>query len=285
MRWCLVLVVILGVLVAGIAKVATRPRGAFASRPSEEPSTMDGEGANDEPGEAPVSPPAPPRRPRARLPTIENAPARPTIATLHGHVRLPAGRSNGAGAKADDTEIDDDAVHLADLEVVASAGARTLSAHVDREGRFAFHLPPGDYTLRVSSGPWMAERTGVLARGGFDREVDLELARGATIAGRVRGATGELLSVSVRTPGSISGPGEVTGLKVCLKQTEVRRGEDCVWQRTGPYVFKHRPLGATMIVLAHGRTCVSEQRTITVQRGQTRVGVTCARGIGADHDS
>ena len=204
MRWCLVLVVILGVLVAGVAKVATRHRGALASSaPNEKPSAND-EDAEDASGEtAPPPPPAPRPRPRPRLPTVEtSAGGRAGIATLHGQVRLPAGRTKGGRGQGEDGNEDDDAIDLANLAVVAGDGVRTLSAHVDREGRFAFHLPPGQYTLTVSAGPWIAQRTGVLARSGFDREVDLELGLGATIGGRVRGVTGGLVSISVRPAGA-----------------------------------------------------------------------------------
>lgn len=459
MRWCLVLLVILGVLLAGLAKVATRQRGGSALRPSTaEPPATGGEDEEDVRDETPPSPPpAPRRRSPRRLVTVEtNAAVHAGIAILHGHVRLPAPRSPGRHAGADDADRDREAIDLGDIAVIARDGARTLSARADGEGRFAFHLPPGAYTLSASAGPWTAVRTNVSARSGFDREVDLELALGATIGGRVRGATDGLAWVSVRPAGApaptppiaqvsiddderfvvrglnpeqrydltvsgqeirsvnlpgvmapaaeldvtverrailrgaigvpagepcpieevflrtaerdattasaseidvaaepesgdvpdgacvfelrvpdgvshatviatgsgwqleeaveipasgdpapvclnppcgnpgdlaadvvveISGAGEVRGLVVCLTETEPRLGETCLRQGTGPYVFKRRPLGSTMIVRAEGRTCVSDQRTITVQRGDNRIGIACARAAGAGHES
>ena len=187
MRWCLVLVAILGVLVAGIVKVATRERGASARLPPiSEPAEGEESGEGAVESSAASARPALRRRvPRPGLPTVENADARrPAIAMLHGHVRLPAGWTNAGRREAQSG--DEDAIDLADLTVVATDGVRTLTANADREGRFAFHLPPGAYTLSVSTGDWTAIRTDVLARSATDREVDLQLARGATIAGRLR---------------------------------------------------------------------------------------------------
>jgi hypothetical protein len=83
----------------------------------------------------------------------------------------------------------------------------------------------------------------------------------------------------------ISGAGQVRDLMVCLRATEPRLGATCLGQGTGPYVFKRLPIGATMIVQAEGKTCVSDQRTITVQHGDNRIGVACARALGDGHDS
>lgn len=203
MRWCLVLVVLLGLLVAGIAKVATRERGATARRPpTPGPPVTEPDDIGAGPERA-ADPPRAPRRPRPRLPLVEQSASRPPgIAMLHGHVRMPAGwpaPGPGDGERGDD---DGDVIELADIAVVADDGVRSLTATADKEGKYAFHLPPGLYTLSAAAGPWVTIRTDVIARGGTDREVDLQLAMGATISGQLRGATDDQVSISARPTGA-----------------------------------------------------------------------------------
>lgn len=202
MRLGLVLVGILAVLLAGIVKVATRQRGAPVTAPATAAAPRDDDERGARAMDEIVSAPARPRAsgPRPALPVVDRRGSeRASIAILHGRVRGVA------------TDPDDDAGGPSSVEVVATDGARTVTARAKRDGRFSFHLPPGSYTLRASTGPWVAIRTDVVARGGVDREVDLELTVGATISGHLRRrADGDvdLVATSVGSGSTDAGGGE-----------------------------------------------------------------------------
>jgi hypothetical protein len=201
MRWCLVLIVILGVLVAGFAKVARRERGALAGRPAPAPAEEidDTSLAPEASGVPRARPPRLPRRPPRRLPTVEKSAAEPAgVTALHGRVRLAGVRSDRIPKEGGD----DGMVALANIQIVATDGIRNLRARASRDGRFAFHLPPGVYTLSASTGPWAAIRTDVAARSGVDREIDLELAMGAMISGRLRTTAESVIWLSARAAGA-----------------------------------------------------------------------------------
>jgi hypothetical protein len=134
------------------------------------------------------------RRPPKRPPTTEvdiaaidppeTAAPRPTSAApirresegaahLRGRVLFPAG-----------VEVTED------LEVAAEDATRRVIARITDDGRFDIHLPSGRYTLVASAGLLVGVVPDVLVRSGAERDVDIRLATGAAIRGKVRAPNG-----------------------------------------------------------------------------------------------
>ena len=95
------------------------------------------------------------------------------VAHLRGRVLFPAG--------VEATE---------DLEVAAEDPTRRVIARITDDGRFDIHLPSGRYTLVASAGVLVGVVPDVLVRSGAERDVDIRLATGATIRGKVRAPDG-----------------------------------------------------------------------------------------------
>jgi hypothetical protein len=193
MRWILALALVLLVLVGLTVRIGTR-------RTKRAPAT--------EPREADVEPVAPPRHvPPARSPLGPAPRERTGVAHLKGRVLVPEG--------------EEDAGELSGLEVVADDGARSFDARLSGGGRFAFHLPPGRYTLTASAGDLVGAALDVPARAGTEREVDIRLGPGAKISGVVRAPAGLEVGVKATIAGETSEVGvadmgdgtfQVTGL-------------------------------------------------------------------------
>jgi hypothetical protein len=152
MRWCAALAIVLVALVAVTVK-HLRP-------PPKRPPPSDVEIAAIDPHET-----AAPRATSA-------APIRREsdgIAHLRGRVLFPAG--------AEPTD---------EIEVVAEDQTRRVTARISDDRRFDIHLPSGRYTLVASAGLLVGVVPDVLARGGALHDVDIRLASGATIRGRLQ---------------------------------------------------------------------------------------------------
>jgi hypothetical protein len=164
-RWCAPLVIVLGILLAASLHLGGHaPRRAVvpeaeASFESEEPIAR----ALDR--SAPPRP-APPRRP----PPARRE--RTALARLRGRVLL----SSEQGEPQD----------LGDLEVDAEDGDRFVVAELSPGGHFAFHLPPGRYTLVATGGDLAGMTVGVPARADQELEIDIPLGPAARIAGTAR---------------------------------------------------------------------------------------------------
>jgi hypothetical protein len=172
MRWCVALALVLVALVVMTVKTWRRaPRGPAAAPPAladtDPPATM---------------PPPAPAPPAARHDSSG-------IAHVRGRVFFPAG---------------EEATN--DLEVLAENGARALTAQILEGGRFQIHLPPGRYTFVATAGELVGSTPDVLARSGADRDVDIRLAVGAAIRGRLHGLADVFVSASP------AGGGEDTGI-------------------------------------------------------------------------
>jgi hypothetical protein len=181
MRWCIALSFVVVALVALTVKAGRRaPRKTAAATPEiadlVEPTQSD----------------APP-------PQLAAATAEPQeasgIAHVRGRIVFPAG-----------SEPPDD------VEVVAESGTRTFDAEVSDDGRFQIHLPPGRYTLAASAGPLVGTAPDVLLRGGAEREVDIRLAVGAAIRGRLRLAAVGLEPEGVAITAVVEGREEDSGV-------------------------------------------------------------------------
>jgi len=149
MRWCAALSVVLVALLVVTVKICRHPRKRVPAAPPPDIAES----------AAPPVLPAPAVAPRAAA----------GIAHLHGRVLFPDGR-----------EPTDD------VEVVAEDGTRSIAAQVTKNDRFQIHLPAGRYTLVASAGELVGVVPDVLARDG-NNDVDIRLAVGATIRGRVTG--------------------------------------------------------------------------------------------------
>jgi hypothetical protein len=88
-----------------------------------------------------------------------------------------------------------------DVEVVADDGDRFVVAELFGDGRFAFHLPPGRYTLMATSGDSAGLIAGVLARPDQELETDIRLGPAAHIAGTARAPEGGEISVKATPVG------------------------------------------------------------------------------------
>src|SRR5262249_16439081 len=103
------------------------------------------------------------------------------IAHLRGRLFLPAGveRTN-------------------ELLVVAEAGVRQFHADIpDDDTRYEIHLPSGRYTLVAAMGELGGVVPDVLARAGAPRDVDIRLAVGESIRGKVKAPSGAVVHVSL----------------------------------------------------------------------------------------
>jgi|HubBroStandDraft_5_1064220.scaffolds.fasta_scaffold24967_2 hypothetical protein len=164
-RWCTPLVIVLGVLVVASLRLGRHaPRRAVvpeteASSESEKASTR----APDR--NEPPHPAWPRRAPPAKR-------ERTALARLRGRVLLAPDRG----------EPED----LGDLEVDAEDGERFVVAELSPGGHFAFHLPPGRYTLVATSGDLAGMAVGVPARADRELEIDIPLGPAARIAGTAR---------------------------------------------------------------------------------------------------
>jgi hypothetical protein len=178
MRWCAALSLLLIVLLVTTVKVAFRePRWVAAeSSHRDHPAPLDGV------SRAAGAPTAPPRPYQTDTPPRAAwQPARPAagirgrtaVARVHGRVFPPPG-VNGQGA-----------FHFDGLEVSADDGLRAVTAKLSPGGRFAFHLPPGRYTLAAELGDLAGARSDVLARPDEDSEIDVQLGPTASISGNL----------------------------------------------------------------------------------------------------
>ena len=166
MRWCVALALVLAALVVLTVK-ATRRTSNKAPVVAPEIAEIA--------GPRPLVPSRALNAPPARQESPNNG-----VAFLHGRILFPAGA---------DTRRD--------VTVVAEGAERTLDAKVMEGGHFQIHLPPGRYTLIASAGELIGDVPDVYARGGAERNVDIRLAVGATIRGKVRGATDVSVSATI----------------------------------------------------------------------------------------
>jgi hypothetical protein len=161
MRLCAVLAVMLVALVVVTVRGLRRPHKHPAAPPPDVT-----EVAVPAVPTAAASAPAPPAR-------REGAGG---IARLHGRVLFPpnVGRTSN-------------------LEVVAEDPARRVFAQIRDDGRFDVHLPSGRYTLIATMGDLVGVVPDVLARGDAAHDVDIRLGPGATIRGKLRSASANVL--------------------------------------------------------------------------------------------
>jgi hypothetical protein len=173
MRWILALALVLVVLVGWTIRMAThRTKRA----PPIEPQEAD---------EEPVTP-------RRTVP-----PERWSLGPSSSRERAGVAHITGRATPPKNDEDGD----LSDLAVVADDGARTFKARVSDGGRFAFHLPPGRYTLTASTGELVGAVFDVAVRGGAEREVDIPLGPGAKISGVLRAPAHADISVKAVVAG------------------------------------------------------------------------------------
>jgi hypothetical protein len=179
-RWCAPLLAVLGVLLA-----ATIRLGRHQPRPAVVPVAED-PAESELPTELAPDRADPPERalPRALPPAKRN---RAALARLCGRVVFPAEQGG-----SDD---------LGDLEVIADDGDRYVVAELSPGGHFAFHLPPGRYTLIASSGDFAGLTAGLVARADQEIETDIQLGPAARIAGTARAPEGAEIAVKVTPVG------------------------------------------------------------------------------------
>jgi hypothetical protein len=152
-----------------------------------------------EPQEAEVEPIAPRRYVPPERSSLGPSPSRERsgVARLSGRVLPP---QNAPGGEGDDA--------LSGLKVVADDGARTFDARLSAGGRFAFHLPPGRYTLTASAADLVGAAPDVLVRAGVERDIDIRLGPGAKISGTLRAPAGSAVSVKAAVAGEAGEAGE-----------------------------------------------------------------------------
>jgi len=153
MRWCAALAVVLVALVVVTVRGLRRPAKHRPPADAESVALAAPVEADD-----PAATAAAPREREAAGP-----------GHLRGRVLYPAG-----------VEPSDD------LEVVAEDLSRRVTARITEQGQFDIHLPSGRYTLVASEGALVGVVPDVLVRPGAPRDVDIRLAPGATIRGKVR---------------------------------------------------------------------------------------------------
>ena len=184
MRWCAALAVVLVALVVMTVKTIRR----HPKRPAPvEPDVA----------ELALPPPAPTPAPLF-MPTPAPRLASSGIAHLRGRALPPPGRAGSDG--------------LPDLEVTADDGTRTFDARAMQGGRFAFHMPPGRYTLTARASDLVGEIRDVAVAADAEREVDIPLIPAARIGGQLRGR-GDIEARVVARPTGSERPdkdGEVT---------------------------------------------------------------------------
>jgi hypothetical protein len=167
MRWCAALALVLVALVVMTVKTIRRPH--------ERPAPVEREAVE-------IAPPAPP------TPSPERR-ASSGIAHLRGWVVPPAGRRGG-------DELDDD------LKVTADDGRRTFDARTTKGGGFAFHMPPGRYTLTAWADNLVGELRDVFVTSDAEREVEIPLVGAAKIAGVLHVPDDADVTVIARPAGS-----------------------------------------------------------------------------------
>jgi hypothetical protein len=177
MRLCAALALLLVVLVVVTGTVLSRRRA-----PREAVATGTAGPARFDAAERPV-PEVASRRPIA----VPVQRGRTTIAHLHGRALPPAGRGSADG--------------LPDLRVTADDGRRTFAGAISKGGLFAFHMPPGRYTLTAWASDMVGELHDVLVFTDVEREVDLPLVKEARIGGRLHKPRDVSVDVSVRPTG------------------------------------------------------------------------------------
>ena len=172
MRWCAALAVVLVALVVMTVRTIRRPHRH--ARPVD-PELVE------------LAPPASAPAPRPYL-TMAAAP-RPSsgIAHLRGRALPPAGGGS-------------DGLH--DLNVTADDGTRTFDGRAMKGGRFAFHMPPGRYTLTAWAGDLVGELRDVVVAADVEREVDVPLIPAASIVGQLHVPGNREVAVVARPMGS-----------------------------------------------------------------------------------
>lgn len=172
MRWCAALAVVLVALVVMTVRTIRRPH---RHAPPVDRELVE------------LAPPAPAPAPPPYLPVA--AAPRPSsgIAHLRGRALLPAGYGS-------------DGLH--DLSVTADDGTRTFDGRAMKGGRFAFHMPPGRYTLTAWAGDLVGELRDVVVAADVEREVDVPLIPAASIVGQLHVPGNREVSVVARPMGS-----------------------------------------------------------------------------------
>jgi hypothetical protein len=175
-----------------------------------------------EPRPSAAAAPSPPPASRPAQPPPQTARDRSGVARIKGRVTLPPGEQ--------------DADALSELCVSASDGTRVFDGRVTPDGRFAFHLPPGRYTLDASAAQLVGTEPDVIARAGAERDVDILLGPSAAIRGTLRAADDADVSVSARASGRSAGAAdaettgtetfEITGLIPGRKYDLTFRGQE-----------------------------------------------------------
>ena len=154
MRWCAALAVVLVALVVMTVRTIRRPH--------RHPPPVDPESVE-------LAPP-PPAPSGASFSSLVVRRESSGIAHLRGRVLFPAG----------ERDSDDD------ISVVAEDGTRKVHARVQEDGGYQLHLPSGRYTLIASAGELVGVVPDVLARAGATHDIDIRLAAGAAIKGKLR---------------------------------------------------------------------------------------------------
>ena len=147
------------------------------------------------------------------------------IAHLRGRVLFPAGVEAAE-----------------DLEVAAEGPTRRVIAQITEDRRFDIHLPSGRYTLVASAGVLVGVVPDVLIGSGAVRDVDIRLATGATIRGRVRApddVDGEVGIIAVPTGrDEESGAPEVDDGRFSIGGLIAGRQYDIIFRGTGLRTLK-----------------------------------------------
>jgi hypothetical protein len=213
MRWIVALALVLVVLVSLTIKVGTHR--AKRLPPAEPP-------------EADLEPVVPRRTVPPERFSLGPAPSRERsgVAHLKGRVLPPEARGDDEGETED----------LSGLKVIADDGTRTFDARVSAEGRFAFHLPPGRYTLTAAAGDLVGAVPDLVVRAGVERDIDIRLGPGATISGALHAPSGSAVSVKATVAGEAGESGSGDAQEAAFEVVGLVPGRRYDLTFTGPRV-------------------------------------------------
>ncbi|HXU07133.1 MAG TPA: carboxypeptidase-like regulatory domain-containing protein [Polyangia bacterium] len=154
------------------------------------------------------------RQPRRSPTPIAPELAEPVLPVETSPTRAPAppahGESVGIAYLRGRFLFPPDVERTSDLEVVADDGSRRFRALIPKGTRsYEIHLPSGRYTLIASMEELVGVVPDVLARAEGTREVDIRLAIGATIRGKLTPLPGIVVSAVLSGRGDDAGDADV----------------------------------------------------------------------------